>query len=91
MPGLLYLLGLNAIAAQDPDAVGGIASVVVFNLFWWTVPLLALALSIRRPEQGRAMLSWINDWGRRHERLLVGTLSILVGLYFTARGVAGLV
>jgi hypothetical protein len=91
MPGLFYLLGLNAIAAQDPDAVGGIARVVAFNLIWWTVPLLALALAIRRPEQSRAMLARINDWARRHERLLVGTLSILVGLYFTARGVAGLV
>jgi hypothetical protein len=55
------------------------------------VPIGALALAIRRPDVSRRLLAAINDWARRHERLLVGTLSILVGLYFTAKGVATLV
>ena len=74
-----------------PAAVGGVFRVVVFNLIWWAVPLGALALAIRRPEVSRRMLAAINDWARRHERLLVGTLSILVGLYFTTQGTANLV
>ena len=91
MPGLIYLLGLNAIAADDPAVVGGTARVIVFNAIWWAVPLAALVLAIRRPEDSRRLLSALNEWTRRHERALVGALSIVVGLYFTARGMAGLI
>jgi Sap, sulfolipid-1-addressing protein len=90
LPGLFYLLGLNAIAAQDPAAVDGIVRVVVFDLIWWTVPLTALVLAIRRPDYARALLARISEWARRHERELVGAFSILVGLYFTAKGTANL-
>jgi hypothetical protein len=90
LPGPFYLLGLNAIAAEDPAAVDGILRVGTFNLIWWAVPLVALALAVRRPEQSRAMLAGINDWARRHDRLLVGTVSILVGLYFIVKGAANL-
>jgi hypothetical protein len=86
LPGPFYLLGLNAIAAEDSAAVGGVLRVGLFNLIWWAVPLAALALAIRRPEQSRAMLAGIDDWARRHDRLLVGTISILVGLYFIVKG-----
>jgi hypothetical protein len=91
MPGLFYLLGLNAIAAEDPATFDGVVRVLAFNLIWWAVPLAALALAIRRPEASRRLLAGINDWARGHERLLVGTLSILVGLYFTAKGASSLV
>jgi Sap, sulfolipid-1-addressing protein len=90
MPGLFYLLGLNAIAYDDPAVLGGTIRVVTFNVIWWAVPLAALALAIRRPEASRQMLASINDWARRNERALVGTFAVLVGLYFTARGIAAL-
>ena len=53
LPGLLYLLGLNAIARGDPPVVGGLLRVLVFDAIWLAIPFCALVASIRRPEAVR--------------------------------------
>ncbi len=49
LPGLFYLLGLNAIADLRPGFVGGVVDVLIFDLIWLAIPIAALILSIRRP------------------------------------------
>ena len=87
LPGLFYLLGLNAIADLRPGFVGGVVDVLIFVLIWLTIPIASLILSIRRPEQTRRLLGRIQDWTTAHERQLLIAAFLVVGLYFTFRGI----
>jgi Sap, sulfolipid-1-addressing protein len=86
LPGLFYLLGLNAIAAPAPDFTQGAIDVLIFNLIWFTAPIASLVLSVRRPEDARRALGGLNDWARRHETAIVTALFALLGAYFGAKG-----
>lgn len=90
LPGLFYLLGLNAIAAPEPGLVQSVIDVLIFNAIWFTVPVASLLLSIHRPEDARRALEGINDWGRRHETAVVTALFAAAGGYFAAKGAANL-
>jgi hypothetical protein len=68
LPGLFYLLGLNAIAAGDPKLVLGMADVLVFKVIWFMIPAVALLVSVRRPEAARRALERIAGWMRRDQR-----------------------
>ena len=35
LPGLFYLLGLNAISDTDPGLFSSVIDVLVFNVIWW--------------------------------------------------------
>lgn len=90
MPGLFYLLGLNAIAAPEPGFAEGVVDVLIFNAIWFTAPIASLVLSVRRPEDARRALKGINDWGRRHETAIVTALFAVAGAYFAVKGGANL-
>ncbi len=90
LPGLFYLLGLNAIAAGDPSLARGLIAVVVFDLIWLAVPIGALVLSARRPDSVRDAVGRVSDWMRARERPLLALGSAAVGAYFTARGIIDL-
>ena len=86
LPGLLYLLGLNAIARGDPPVVEGLLAVLVFDAIWLTIPCCALAASIRRPEVVRAAIGRASAWMLNHERAILTLVFSVVGAYFTIRG-----
>ncbi len=90
LPGLFYVLGLNAILSSDPPVFGGMVQVVIFNLIWFATPTTALVISIRRPEATRRSLGRLTALGRRHGRTAVIALSAVVGTYFTVRGAVDL-
>ena len=50
LPGLLYLLGLNAIADGDPPLVEGLLAVLVFDAIWLAIPFWALV--VKHPPPG---------------------------------------
>ncbi|MCD6014405.1 MAG: hypothetical protein K0R88_489 [Solirubrobacterales bacterium] len=87
LPGLLYLLGLNAIAADDPSLAVGMVDVIVFNAIWFTIPAVALVLCLRRPEAARRALGRIADWMRRHQRSVLVAAFAVVGVFFVIKGV----
>ena len=91
LPGLFYLLGLNAIAAPKPAFAQGVVDVLIFNAIWFVAPSASLVLSMRRPEDARRALRGVNDWGRRHETAIVTALFAAAGAYFAAKGAANLV
>ena len=86
LPGLLYLLGLNAIARGDPPVVEGLLAVLVFDAIWLTIPFCALVASIRRPEAVRAAIGRASAWMQNHERAILILVFSVVGAYFTIRG-----
>ena len=90
LPGLFYLLGLNAIAAGDPKLVVGMIDVVIFNAIWFTIPAAALVISVRRPDVARRALQRIAEWMRRHQRPVLVAAFAVVGAYFTLKGVLDL-
>ena len=90
LPGLLYLLGLNAIAAGDPPVVEGLLEVLVFDLIWLAVPLFALVVSLRRPDVARAAIGRVSGWMLSNQRAVLIFLFSAVGVYFTARGLVDL-
>ncbi len=86
LPGLLYLLGLNALADGDPPLVEGLLAVLVFDAIWLTIPFCALVASIRRPEAARAAIGQVSAWMLNHERVILILVFSVVGTYFTIRG-----
>lgn len=87
LPGLFYLLGLNAIAAVDPSLAVGMVDVIVFNAIWFTIPAVALVLCLRRPEAARRALGRIADWMRCHRRSVPVAAFAVVGVFFVIKGV----
>src|SRR4051812_24591359 len=90
VPGLIYLVALNAIAAEDPGPAAAFAQVAIYNLLWFAIPLGALALVLRSPATATAYLDRLTGWARRHEsRLLLAVFSVL-GIYLVAKGLIGI-
>ena len=90
LPGLLYLLGLNAIAAGDPPVAEGLFEVLVFDLIWLTIPIVALVVSIGRPDVARAAIGRVSGWMLSNQRAVLIFIFSAVGLYFMARGLVDL-
>ncbi len=86
LPGLLYLLGLNAIAAGEPPLVEGLVAVLIFDAIWLAIPVGALLVSIRDPEAARAAIGRISAWIAARQRHLLILAFAVIGTYFTIRG-----
>lgn len=86
LPGLLYLLGLNAIAREDPPLIEGLLAVLVFDAIWLTIPICALIASIRRPDETRTAIGRVSARMLNHERALLIVVFGVVGAYFTTKG-----
>jgi hypothetical protein len=86
LPGLFYLVALNAIVASTSGFAEGAAVVLVFNAIWFVTPIVSLVLSVRRPEQTRQLIGRFNAWAKRYQRALLAGLFAAVGLYLVARG-----
>jgi hypothetical protein len=90
LPGLFYLLGLNAIAVTDPGLGASAVDTLIYNAIWFSTPVACLVLSIRRPVTTREALGRLNAWIRRHERAAVATVLAVAGTYFAAKGAVNL-
>jgi hypothetical protein len=86
IPGLIYLVALNAISAQEPGTVAAVVQVAVYNVLWFAVPFAALALAILRPGRGPEYLDRATAWGRAHEQGLVVATLIVLGAYLVVKG-----
>lgn len=86
LPGLLYLLGLNAIAAEEPPLVEGLLAVLIFDAIWLVIPAGALLVSLRHPETARATVGRISAWIAARQRPLLILAFGVIGAYFTIRG-----
>jgi hypothetical protein len=90
IPGLIYLVALNAIAAEDPGTVSAAIQVGIYNALWFALPIAALALAILRPGRAPEYLERATGWGRRHEQPLVLATLTLLGAYLTIKGLVQL-
>jgi hypothetical protein len=90
VPGLIYLVALNGIAAKSPGPAEALVQVVVYNLLWFTLPLGALALVLRSPATATAFLDRLTAWARDHQDRLLVALFGGLGVYLTVKGILGL-
>jgi Sap, sulfolipid-1-addressing protein len=90
VPGLLYLVALNAIAAGSPSAVWALTQVAVYNALWFSLPFAALVVAIRSPQTAEMLLDQLTAYARAHQDRLIIVIFGGVGLYLTVKGVAGL-
>jgi hypothetical protein len=86
LPGLIYLVALNAIAAGSPPPATAVVEVGLYNLLWFGVPLAALALAVLRPGRAAGYLDRATRWGRQHEQGIVTATFVLLGVYLTIKG-----
>jgi hypothetical protein len=91
LPGLVYLAALNAIAATARGAAGGVLQVVVYNGIWFSLAIVALAMSVYRPTVSREFLGRVVSWTREHLRVITIGFFGALGGYLVAVGVLGLV
>jgi len=86
VPGLIYVVALNAISAEEPGLVKAAVQVAVYNALWFAVPIAALALAILRPGRAPEYLERATRWGRQHEQILVVWTLAALGVYLTLKG-----
>ena len=90
LPGLFYLVALNAITADDPSLARAVVEVLVYNLIWFSVPIAAIVVARRDAEGMHAWIARVNAWARAHEQMLVVAVFASVGTYLVVEGVSGL-
>ena len=91
LPGLIYLVALNAIASERPAIVDAGLQVAIYDLLWFMVPLAALVLVILRPGTALLYLEAATAWVLRHDHGLLVAGSLVLGLYLLVKGTASLV
>ena len=91
VPGLLYLVALNAIAAGRPGFVEAVIDVLIYNAIWFSLPIAALLFVRRRAADAKDLVERVNDWMRRNQDLILAVVFAAVGVFLVAKGLAGLV
>lgn len=87
VPGLIYVVALNAIAAAGGGPAEALAMVALYNALWFALPIGALVLVHRSPATATAYLDRLTAWARRHQDRLVVALFAALGVYLTIKGV----
>lgn len=90
LPGLVYLVALNAIASERPGLVDAGLQVAIYDALWFLVPLASLVLVVVRPGAALAYLDRATAWVRRHEHAILVAGSLVLGAYLVAKGMASL-
>jgi hypothetical protein len=91
VPGLFYLVALNAIAAHQPALGEAVVEVLIYNAIWFSVPIAAFVFARRRPVEAHDLMSRVNDWGRRHQQVVAVSLFAVVGVFLIVKGLTDVV
>ncbi len=86
IPGVFYLIALNAIVGHELRLVRGALAVTIYNAIWFAIPILALVLCIVRPDAARDAVGAVEHWARRHARTIMLVASFGVGTALIVRG-----
>ena len=90
IPGLLYLVALNAIAADRPSTADALTDIAVYNAIWFSLPLAALVFLRRDSDRMREAIERLNSTMRRHQTAILTAVFAIVGVFLLAKGIAGL-
>jgi hypothetical protein len=90
LPGLFYLVALNAIVAERSGLVDDIVVVLVFNAIWFGAAIASVVYFMVRPGAARRALLRVSSWARRHSRATTIGVFAVVGFYLSVKGAVGL-
>jgi hypothetical protein len=90
VPGLFYLVALNAISADRPPIGEAAIEVLVYNMIWFSVPIAAFVLARNHAAGAHARIEQLNAWARAHQQVIVALLFAGVGAYLVVKGIVGL-
>jgi hypothetical protein len=91
VPGLFYIVALNAIVAGTSSLVAGVLQVVLFNAIWFAASIAAVVVFLLRPGAARRALARVDNWARRRARSITVLVFGLAGSYLAIRGMAALI
>ena len=87
LPGIFYLVALNAISAGSPPLADAVVAVLVYNAIWFVIPIGAFVLAGRHADAAHAKITQINSWLRAREQVIVVALFAAVGAYLVVKGI----
>ena len=90
LPGLIYLVALNAIVSEQPGVVDAGIQVAIYCALWFVVPIASLVLVAVRPGAALAYVEAATAWVRRHQQAILMTVLIGLGGYLLVKGMASL-
>lgn len=90
LPGLIYLVALNAIASDQPALADAGLQVAIYNALWFMLPIASFVLVVLRPGAALVYLQAATAWALRHDRVLLVAGSLALGAYLVAKGTASL-
>lgn len=90
LPGVVYLAALSAIAATQTTPVAQGVQVLVYNVVWFSLTIVALVMAVYRPSASRDLLERISTAGRRYRRPIVSGCLGALGAYLVITGANGL-
>ena len=91
VPGLFYIVALNAIIAEGPSFASGVLQVLLFNTIWFAAAIAAVVIFLLRPGVAPRALSRVISWARRHARVTTVLVFGLAGSYLAIRGMTALI
>jgi hypothetical protein len=86
VPGLIYLVALNSIAAEQLGATASTFWVAVYNALWFAVPAGAFVLAIVSPGTADAYIARASAWARAHRQRLLIVIFGALGAYLVVKG-----
>ena len=86
LPGLLYLVAIDLILAEEPSAEGSLVDLLIYNGLWFFVPIAALALSIIRPGSASRAVTAAEPFAHKHGRLVLAIVCLTLGGALLVRG-----
>lgn len=86
VPGLFYLVALNVITTHHLDAFDAIVEIGLYNLIWFALPLVALALCMVRPRTAHDLVENVTRFASSHTRAILLVVSWGAGAALLVRG-----
>lgn len=89
IPGIFYLVALNLIVTQETTA-HRLFDLVLYNLVWFSLPIVALAICVFRPDAALSGINAVQSWARGHARGILTVVAFVIGGALLLRGLIDL-
>ena len=86
LPGVIYLAALSAIAGTETTSLGQGVQVLVYNVIWFSLTIVALVQSVHRPSASRDLLERVSTGAHRYHRPIMIGCCCAVGAYLVIAG-----
>ena len=90
VPGLFYLVALNAIASGSPRVAEALVDVLIYNAIWFAVPITAFVVARRHAAAAHSRITRMNAWMQAREQVILVLVFGGVGAYMVVKGITEL-